>query len=310
MSWNYQAIQQTTRRVSGQISNVTLTNIDLGQYINNFYQFDLPRELKLEELYVQRQFPLVPNQPTYTLPGAFTNNLAFTHIEPRVYIDGVAIRYTQDTNVFYSIIPNNFSHETLTTTAALPHTYTTDFSPIANARSDYLAFTQGSNVVITDGVETITDVPTIGTYGTGTLVGNLGGTGTVNYTTGALSFTFNTTPAVGTVVDIGYHYINVGMPNTVLFYARQFTFYPAPDTAYQCRVDAYQQPAAMVNPTDTPEKQEWAEFIALGAALKILRDYGQSDKYQEVMIYYNRERTKCLSDTDNQLMATRTTPRF
>lgn len=58
-----------------------------------------------------------------------------------------------------------------------------------------LAFKAGGTVrtcfalSITDGVETFTD-----NYD-GTLTGSLGGTGTVNYTTGAISVTFNTAPA-------------------------------------------------------------------------------------------------------------------
>jgi len=44
-------------------------------------------------------------------------------------------------------------------------------------------------VSVTDGTETFTET------GNGTLTGSLGGTGTINYTTGAVSVTFNTAPA-------------------------------------------------------------------------------------------------------------------
>lgn len=46
-------------------------------------------------------------------------------------------------------------------------------------------------VTITDGTETFND------DGSGVLVGNLGGTGTINYATGAYSVTFNTAPVAG-----------------------------------------------------------------------------------------------------------------
>jgi hypothetical protein len=312
MSWNFQKIQKTTRQISGQISNVSLTNPVLNEYINNYYQFDLPRDLKIEELYVQHQFALVPGQPSYDLPGDFANGLAYTHVEPRIYINGLAITYTQDTNVFYSIVPKNFSEETIgigdgVTLAFGP--YTTKFHPIYNIRSNIAGFTQDNNILITDGLETFHDVPIVGT-GNGSLVGDLGGAGIISYTTGVLSLAFNSAPANGARITTTYHYQTLGSPNTALFYARQFTFYPTPDTAYQCRIDSYQQPQAMVNPTDTPEKEEWAELIACGAALKILRDFGQTDKYQEVMMYYNREKTKCMSDTDNQYMSMRAQPRW
>lgn len=312
MGWNYQLIQTTARKVTGQISNVSLTNADLGQYINNYYQFDLPRELKLEELYVQRQFALTPNKPAYDLPGDFTDNLAFTHVEPRIYVNGISIGYTQDSNEFYSIVPATYSTETIAygdaVTTVFP--YSTNFTPIYNIRAQRSFMTQPCNITISDGVETFVDVPTVGSALTGTFTGDAGGTGTVNYYTGATSVTFAAAPASGAVIQITYHYQQTGQPNTVLFYSRQFIFSPTPDQAYLCRIDAYQQPMKLSNPTDTPVKEEWGELIALGAALKILRDFGQTDKYQETMMFYNREKTKCLSDTDNQLMSYRAKPRF
>lgn len=310
MAWTYSNIQETTRQISGQISATTLTNSKLGQYINNYYQFDLPRELKIEELYVQYQFPLVKGQAAYDLPGDFADGLAYTHVEPRIYVNGRDITYTQDTNTFYSQVPLNFSSEQvgIGNGVTLAFAYTTQFSPIYNVRSPNSGFTQSANVLITDGVENFSDTPT-GSV-TGTLTGSLGGFGTVNYSTGSISVTFASAPSSSSVIEVTYHFQNESVPYICLFYARQFIFYPTPDTIYQCRIDSYQQPQAMVNPTDTPIKQEWAELIACGAALKILRDFGQNDKYQEVMGYFMRERSKVMSDTDNQLMATRTQPRF
>ena len=310
MGWPYSLIQSTARQISGQISNVTLTQSVLQQYINNYYQFDLPRELKIEELYQQYQFALLPGVPIYTLPGNFSDGLAYTHIEPRVFVNGISIYYTQDTNVFYSMVPRNFAVETMaygdgSTTG--PFNYSTIFSPIYSVASINPTL-PSSNVLVTDGVESFSDIPTNSV--TGVLEGNLGGTGTVNYQTGAISVTFNTAPVDTANIDVTYHYQQLSLPNTVLFYARQFEFYPTPDTAYQCRVDAYFQPQALVDPDDEPVKPEWGEIIAIGAALKILRDYGQIDKYNEVKIYYDVERSKLLSDTDNQYMAQRTQPRW
>jgi len=53
---------------------------------------------------------------------------------------------------------------------------------------------------ITDGVETFTD------DGMGVLTGSAGGTGTINYTTGAFSVTFNAAPAGAAAITIDYQY--------------------------------------------------------------------------------------------------------
>src|SRR5439155_20104972 len=54
-------------------------------------------------------------------------------------------------------------------------------------------------VSVTDSVETFTDDRN------GTMVGSLGGTGTVNYATGAVSVTFNTAPANSQAITCSYY---------------------------------------------------------------------------------------------------------
>lgn len=57
-------------------------------------------------------------------------------------------------------------------------------------------------IVVTDGVETFTD------DFNGVLTGSLGGTGTINYTTGAISVTFNTAPAGAASITASYQHEN------------------------------------------------------------------------------------------------------
>lgn len=58
----------------------------------------------------------------------------------------------------------------------------------------------GRTVTVTDTVETFTD------DGLGTLTGDAGGTGTINYVTGAYSVTFNSAPAGSQAILAGYQY--------------------------------------------------------------------------------------------------------
>ncbi len=72
--------------------------------------------------------------------------------------------------------------------------------------TDTLAFKAGNlknhcfAIVVTDGTETFSD-----NYA-GILTGNLGGTGTINYTTGAISVTFNTAPAAAQAITCSYQH--------------------------------------------------------------------------------------------------------
>ncbi len=305
VTWDLENIQAVARQASGQLSSIQLSDTELNFNINAYYQYDLPRELKIEELYATYTFPLYQNVSTYTLPGDFTNGLCYTHTEPNLYVNGQPIRYTQDTNVFYGLIPSNFSIETIGVGngSTQAFTYTTNFQPIVSGRPSSVMIAAIPGQTNPPGVQyQMTD------DGNGNLTGN--GTGTVIYITGAISLTFSIAPSVNSTIQVTYNYEQLGPPNTVLFYDRQFTFYPTPDTLYQARIDAYFQPFALENPTDVPIKPEWGEIIALGAALKILRNFGQFDKYNEMKVYYQREWTKLMSDTDNQLMASRTLPRW
>lgn len=65
---------------------------------------------------------------------------------------------------------------------------------------------RASTISITDGTETFTD------NGLGVLTGSLGGTGTIDYTTGAFSVTFNGAVGLGTSITATYSYDMEGNP--------------------------------------------------------------------------------------------------
>ncbi len=298
--WTFSDIQKLSRQISGQLSAVSFSDTDNEFNINTYYQYDLPRELKIEEFYTQYTFPTEPNVSVYPLPGDFANGLAFTHVIPKIFINGTPIFYTQDTDVYYQRTPKLFSTELMGTGNGVQETfpYTTMFQPIVpNQPASVIggifnAQNQASGEQFSDN-------------GNGNLIGTLGGSGTVNYLTGVINFTFSIAPPINTTINVTYHYEQLGRPNTCLFYARNFNFYPTPNAGYQVRIDAFMQPLAMVDPDDVPLKPEWGEIIALGGALKTLRNFGQTQKYNEIMQFYKVERTKLMSDTDNQLMASR-----
>jgi hypothetical protein len=61
---------------------------------------------------------------------------------------------------------------------------------------------ESGSVTATDGIEVFVD--TDNGDGTGTLAGSAGGSGDINYSSGAISIKFNTAPADGASVEVGY----------------------------------------------------------------------------------------------------------
>lgn len=85
--------------------------------------------------------------------------------------------------------------ESIGTGDGLTKTFSGTLSQISSVRTVF-------GLSITDGTETFTD-----DY-SGVLTGSLGGTGTINYTTGAYSVTFNTAPANLQAITADYQYEN------------------------------------------------------------------------------------------------------
>lgn len=96
--------------------------------------------------------------------------------------------------------------------------------------------------------------------------------GTVNYVTTSITVNFPVAPAAGTMINVWAATYQVGRPYNLLFWNNEFTIRPVPDNVYLCEVEAYQTPAQFMQTTDNPVLNQWAQYIAYGAACEILRD--------------------------------------
>lgn len=96
--------------------------------------------------------------------------------------------------------------------------------------------------------------------------------GTVNYVTTDITVNFPVPPAAGTMINVWAATYQVGRPYNLLFWNNEFTIRPVPDNVYLCEVEAYQTPVQFMNTTDNPILNQWAQYIAYGAACEILRD--------------------------------------
>lgn len=101
--------------------------------------------------------------------------------------------------------------------------------------------------------------------------------GTVNYVTTSINVTFPVAPASGTMINIWAATYNPGRPYNLLYWNNEFTIRPVPDNVYLVEVEAYQTPVQFMQLTDNPILNQWAQYIAFGVAMEILRDRQDMD---------------------------------
>lgn len=225
--WTLADIANKVRNITGTPAEEQLTDNQIFDYINRYYSFTMPFELKEQVNLQPYNFTTQANVDQYSVSGAFQTD------EPMCYANGFPLVFYQDRDVFYQDWPQQYTQDQVATSAgtAGPYTGTTQASPIIAGTYFLTDGTQvisdaGQDVVgeiiatgtgaagyvgnfqfkpiapfsvqVSDGVETFRD------NGGGILNGSLGGTGTINYTTGAFALTFTIAVVLGTPILANY----------------------------------------------------------------------------------------------------------
>ncbi len=289
MPWALSDIRRKVRQVTGRLSSNELGQNKLDEYINNYYQFTFPAEVKIEREHGYYEFNTVANQQQYTFPSGYTN------FEPPVYVDMMPLLYYQDPTVYFNENPNQITRQTPWGGNGITVLFSTTIQ-----QPPILAGT----VIVTDNTETFTD------NGLGNLTSNLGAVGNVNYTTGLITVSFTTAPASGQNIYLSFEGYVAGRPSAVLVYNNYFRFYPVPDTVYRVLVKSYAIPTALVLATDTPTLEEWGEAIAYGAARDIVVDFGEMESYAQITALYKEQIAYIMTRTHQNLLNERARPMF
>jgi len=103
---------------------------------------------------------------------------------------------------------------------------------------------------------------------------------TINYFTGIANVTFPVAIPAGVNINAQVFYYEAGLPRGALFYNNTLTLRSPPSTQYLVEVDAYLSPAAYLNSGSAVQFAYMAEYIARGAARKILSDTGDIEQFQ------------------------------
>lgn len=286
--WTLADIRSETRQLTGRLTSDDISTPELDKKINEFYTLTLPAELKLEKQLHKLEIITQANQQDYALPDPFTNPTT------PGFIDKLPIEWYQS--------PARFLEDT--------HQVVSRKTSTGDGTQQIFAFTATSfplvpgSVVVTDNNETFTDDET------GILSGDNGGSGTVNYLTGAISVTFFAAPANGQKIYFTYIHYKAGRPIQVLYFNETFSFFPIPDQAYRFECSAYAAVEPLVNATDKPPLAQWGPMIVYGTAIRIHTANAEWDAVQAVSGAYNRQMNLAMRRTHQNLLNERVTPRF
>ena len=174
----------------------------------------------------------------------------------------------------------------------------------------------GANVVVTDSGQFLDTNNNIGLLmipgkapnGNQTMAGGYTATqNTINYLTGALNnITFPVVIPVGVNISAQCYFFETGLPRGILYYNNILTLRSPPSQQYLVELDAYLSPAAFLNTANAIPFGYMAEYLARGAARKILSDTGDIEQFQFYEPLFIEQELLVWKRSQRQFTATRT----
>lgn len=129
---------------------------------------------------------------------------------------------------------------------------------------------------------------------------------TVNYITGEVNVTFPIAIPSGNNINAQCFFFQTGLPRGFLYYNNTITLRSPPDQQYLVQVDAYLSPAAFLNTNAAIPFGYMAEYIARGAARKILSDTGDMEQFQFYEPLFREQELLVWKRSQRQWTTTRT----
>lgn len=304
------AIRKKIRRLTASASESTLTTDDIDQYINTFYSQDFPYGIKIDQMRSVYTFFTEPYRDRYPLDVNYNQGIR----EP-IYFEGIQGYFFKDRQQFFNMWPrwptkfNPINGDGVTT--AFSFTISGPFlskevvlggvdvngnAISVNDDGNGNLQLQTPNPVISVPTQTLTP-PVPGMYNRNT--GNPGletvnNIGTVNYVTGSFSITFPTAPASGTQITLWVSQYQTGRPYSLLFWNNEFTVRPIPKLVHKVEVETYLTPVQFMATSDNPILNQWWQYIAIGAAIKVLEDRQDMEGIQNLSVLFDRQESLIL----------------
>jgi hypothetical protein len=173
----------------------------------------------------------------------------------------------------------------------------------------------GTSVVVTDsgqflnGNQNFGLLMSPGSFPTGNLAlagGYSTTSNTINYFTGQVNVTFPDLIPAGVNINAQCFLFQCGLPRGVLFNNNTLTFRSPPDQQYLVEIDAYLSPAGFLATNQAIQFGYMCEYIARGAARKILSDTGDVEQFQFYEPLFREQEQLVWKRSQRQFTASRT----
>ena len=243
------------------------------------------------------QFPIAPNNSSPLNPP-------FQYIlRGHIDINGI-VAYAQSPGGSYQDPP-------------IVTTLNTDI-PVANTFAQVFITSNGadgSSIVVTDSGQFLQGAqnygllmqPGIAPLGNAALSGGYSTTSnTINYFTGQVNVTFPEVIPQGVEINAQCFLFQCGLPRGVLFNNNTLTFRSPPDQQYLIELDAYLSPAGFLATNQAITFAYMSEYIARGAARKILSDTGDIEQFNFYEPLFKEQETLVWKRSQRQFTSTRT----
>ena len=291
-----ETIQTKVRKLTRSPSTAQLSTADLNDYINTFIAYDFPDHIRLFDTKTTFSFYCNPFQDTYLTDTSIlpiTNPLfdfqnKYISIDGPLYIAGYESYLSQSREEFFNQYPLFNNIQTIGTGNGVATTFTGTLNDIPVLRDE----------VTFSSVDTNNNGLALADDGNGALVDQLGtgGTGTINYVTGVFSATFSAAPGNTEPVTAQTRPYVPARPRSMLFFDNKFTLRPVPDQPYKITFDAFMRPTAILA-GENPQLQDWWQYIAYGAAVKVLQDRMDMDTVNMIMPEFKQQEILVLRKT-------------
>lgn len=298
------------RRIIKTSSDQDILDDTIKDYINRFYIYDMPARLQLFDLKRQYIFETVPNIFMYQFPIDL-----YQGVKPPAYCDGIPLGYFQTNEQFYNVFPEfvNNQQDIFGDNTTGPYTINFGQTPILRGFTDDLGYL--TPYVFITGFDNGNEQFYIVDDGNGILNQTdssfqnilFQNAGTVDYITGVAVFsTLNPVPSSNIISSQTSPY-SAGMPRAMLFFNNIFKLYPVPSKVYKVQIDCFVTPQQFLNTDDAIPFSYMSEYIARGAARKILSDSGDYEQFQFYEPLFREQENNVLRRSSRQ-NATQRTP--